>query len=70
MNDTRRYTCFPLPPKPKNPPVNFYGAPFDTIIIFFPVIFQAQYLFSLAGADQSRLVLCTRDCSGWGFWLN
>lgn len=37
-------TCFPLPPEPKNPPVNFYGAPFDTIIIFFPVIFQALYL--------------------------
>lgn len=38
-------TCFPLPPEPKNPPVKFYGAPFDTIIIFFPVIFQALYLF-------------------------
>lgn len=38
-------TCFPLPPESKNPPVNFYRAPFDTIIIFFPVIFQALYLF-------------------------
>jgi len=38
-------TCFPLPPKPKNPPVNFYGTPFDTIIFLPPVIFQALYLF-------------------------
>lgn len=63
-------TCFPLPPEPKNPPVNFYGAPFDTIIIFFSCNLSSSVPFPLAGADQSRLVLCIRDRRGWGFWLN
>lgn len=63
-------TCFPLPPEPKNPPVNFYGAPFDTIIIFFSCNLSSPVPFPPAGADQSGLVLCIRDCSGWGFWLN
>lgn len=66
MNDSHHRYGLHSAPEPEVP-VNFYGGYNN---YFFSCILWSPVPFPAAGADQSKLVLCIRDCRGWGFWFN